>query len=144
MRDAALRLDAIDGVSVRARSRVYETEPVGGVPQPAFLNAAIILDCALEPLALLDELLRIERALGRRRGESDVRWGPRLVDLDILWIRGVSVQEPRLQVPHSELATRAFALVPMLEVAPDAAHPTTGQRYAAPRDEGVVLTALSL
>jgi 2-amino-4-hydroxy-6-hydroxymethyldihydropteridine diphosphokinase len=110
----------------RQRSALYETEPVGP-PQPMFLNAAIALRTALEPLALLDGLLELERALGRVRSE---RWGPRVIDLDILWIDGRSFESPRLKVPHPELRHRAFALRPLLDVAPLARDPRDGARYA--------------
>jgi 2-amino-4-hydroxy-6-hydroxymethyldihydropteridine diphosphokinase len=93
LRAAVTRLEAVAGVRVRARSSVYETAPVGGVEQPAFLNAAILVECTLSPVALLDELLRVERALGRTRGVGEVRWGPRAIDLDVLWIEGVVVDE---------------------------------------------------
>jgi 2-amino-4-hydroxy-6-hydroxymethyldihydropteridine diphosphokinase len=108
-----------------AVSSVYETDPVGP-PQPSFLNAAVRLRVALPPESLLVELLRIESAAGRERRE---RWGPRTLDLDILWIQGVVCQSPALTVPHPELCSRAFALVPLLDVAPEAADPTTGSAY---------------
>jgi 2-amino-4-hydroxy-6-hydroxymethyldihydropteridine diphosphokinase len=82
-----------------------------------------------EAVQLLDELLAIERRLGRVRKE---RWGPRNIDLDILWIDGLVVDTPRLVVPHPSLRERAFALVPMLELVPDAADPRTGERYVVP------------
>ncbi len=95
----------------RGRSSLYETEPVGP-PQPRFLNAALRLDIGLAPDALLEALLGIERRLGRVRNE---RWGPRLIDLDILWAKGTAVATPALSVPHPELRKRAFALFPLLE-----------------------------
>ena len=118
---------------VRARSRVYETAPVGKTDQGAFLNAAVLVECTLSPVALLDVLLAIEMELGRRRTEDTVRWGPRTIDLDVLWIEGLTVDDRRLQVPHPRLAERAFALVPLLEVAPQAP-------YTAPAGAGVHLT----
>lgn len=120
MREAIARIALVPGVTIRARSRVYETAPVGGPPQPPFLNAAIAADCTLSPLAMLDELQRIEAELGRARDASEVRWGPRPIDLDILWMEGVTINEPRLVVPHPRLPERAFALLPLLDVAPDA------------------------
>jgi 2-amino-4-hydroxy-6-hydroxymethyldihydropteridine diphosphokinase len=136
MRDAVERIGALAGVAVRARSRVYETEPIGP-PQPSFLNAAIYVECMLSPVELLDALLRIERALGRTRGATDVRWGPRLIDLDILWIDGLVVDDPRVVVPHPRLLERAFALVPLIEVAPGAVDPRTGRAYLMPNDPRV-------
>ncbi len=127
MREAVARLSRV--ATVLARSRVYETAPVGGPPQGDYLNAAVVVDYNGEPLALLDELLRIEAELGRERY---VRWGPRTVDLDLLWIEGLVVEHTRLFVPHPRLAERAFALVPLLEVAPGARDPQSGAAYVAP------------
>lgn len=98
-------------------SRVYETAPVGGPEQGPFLNAAIAVAWEGEPIALLDVLQEIERALRRTR---ETRWGPRTIDLDVLWIDGVEVADDRLVVPHPRLRERAFALRPLLDVAPDA------------------------
>ncbi len=109
-------------------SAIYETAPVGP-EQPDFLNAAVLLRYDGAPLALLDELLAIEARHGRVRAE---RWGPRSLDLDLLWIDGWIVDEPRLVVPHPRLAERAFALLPLLEVAPDARDPRTGAPYEIP------------
>src|SRR4051795_13232343 len=114
MREAVMRVARV--ATVRARSRVYETAPVGKTDQPAFLNAAIAVETELPPLALLDALLGIERDLGRIRSEDVERWGPRTIDLDILWMEGVTLNDPRLQVPHPRLEQRAFALIPLLEV----------------------------
>jgi 2-amino-4-hydroxy-6-hydroxymethyldihydropteridine diphosphokinase len=118
---ACARLGTISGVS-----RLYESEPVGP-PQPLFLNAALRLATDLEPEPLLDRLLEIEREAGRVRG---ARWGPRRLDLDLLWVLGRKIATGRLRVPHPELELRAFALLPLLEVAPGAAHPETGRPYA--------------
>lgn len=101
---------------VVARSSVWETAPVGP-PQPDYLNAAVLCAVDLEPLALFEEMLAIERALGRVRAE---KWGPRTIDLDLLFIEGRTVDDPRLVVPHPHLLERAFALLPLLEVLPDA------------------------
>jgi len=102
-----------------SRSRLYETEPVGP-PQPKYLNAAVRLECSLEPRALLAELHAIERRAGRVRRE---RWGPRVLDLDILWVAGHTVDSEELVIPHPELTRRAFALLPLLDVAPEAISP---------------------
>ena len=104
---------------VTAGSALYETAPVGP-PQPDFLNAALRLETAHEPQRLLDRLLEIELRLGRVRRE---RWGPRVIDLDILWGRGLIVRTDRLEIPHPELEKRGFALLPLLDVAPDAQNP---------------------
>jgi 2-amino-4-hydroxy-6-hydroxymethyldihydropteridine diphosphokinase len=138
MRDGVDRLARSRGLGVVARSRVYETAPVGGPPQPPFLNAAILVESVVSPLSLLDALLRIEGELGRvRQGE---RFGPRTLDLDVLWADGLVVDEPRLVVPHPRLIGRAFALVPMLELVPGARDPRTRLAYISPEDAGVRLT----
>jgi 2-amino-4-hydroxy-6-hydroxymethyldihydropteridine diphosphokinase len=129
-------LRALAGVArIERVSRVYETAPVGGPVQPAFFNAAALVVYPGEPVALLDELLSIEAALGRIRRE---RWGPRTIDLDLLWIDGLVVDHPRLAVPHPRLRERAFAVVPLLDVAPDARDPTTLQPFAIPPGDVVV------
>jgi 2-amino-4-hydroxy-6-hydroxymethyldihydropteridine diphosphokinase len=113
---------------VERASHVYETAPVGP-PQRRFLNAAVLLAFEGTPDELLDALLSIERRLGRVRAE---KWGPRTIDLDILWIEGAVITNDRLAVPHPRLRERAFALEPLLEVRPDARDPATGEVYVAP------------
>jgi 2-amino-4-hydroxy-6-hydroxymethyldihydropteridine diphosphokinase len=113
---------------VHKASRVYATVPVGGPPQPEFLNAAALVAYEASPEDLLDALLAIEAGLGRVRG--DERWGPRVIDLDLLWVQGLVRDTPQLTLPHPLLRTRAFALVPLVEIAPDARDPRTGDRYA--------------
>lgn len=108
-------------------SSMYETAPIGP-PQPHFLNAAVRLLTERSPLELLVVVLEIERGAGRERRE---RWGPRTLDLDLLWFSGRYVDEAGLTVPHACLVERAFALLPLLDVAPEAADPRTGQPYAA-------------
>jgi 2-amino-4-hydroxy-6-hydroxymethyldihydropteridine diphosphokinase len=126
-------------------SPVYETEPVGP-PQPRFLNAAALLELGFDeegaPQALLRALLSIERALGRVRTE---RWGPRIIDLDILWIEGITCDEPHLKVPHAHLLERTFALRPLLDLVPDAVDPRTGVPFRLPASEdGMERTSLGL
>ena len=111
---------------VEAVSQVYETAPVGGPVQPDYYNAAVCIRSHLAPRSLLQKLLKIEQDHGRIR---DCRWGPRQLDLDILWIEATSIDEPGLNVPHSRLLERNFALVPLIEVAPDAEDPNTGMAY---------------
>jgi 2-amino-4-hydroxy-6-hydroxymethyldihydropteridine diphosphokinase len=120
---AVRSLDACS--SLQAVSSVYETLPIGP-EQPLFLNAAVRLTTADSPEQLLARMLEIERAAGRVRRE---RWGPRTLDLDLLWIDGVVVDSASLTVPHPELLVRAFALLPMVEVAPLATDPRTGRAY---------------
>lgn len=141
MRDAASRIDRVEGLRVVARSRVYETAPVGGPPQPQFLNAAILVECTLGLPALLETLLRIEVSLGRVRGPGEIRFGPRTLDLDVLWAEGITFDDPRLTVPHPRLTGRAFALLPLLEVAPGAADPRTGEPYVVADAGGVRVTS---
>jgi len=106
-------------------SSLFETAAVGP-PQPDFLNAALKLRSELPPVQLLHALLNVERALGRIRNE---RWGPRLIDLDLLWSTSLVVSEPALTLPHPALAERTFALQPLLEVAPEATDPVNGRAY---------------
>jgi 2-amino-4-hydroxy-6-hydroxymethyldihydropteridine diphosphokinase len=110
-----------------AVSSLYETDPVGGPPQPDFLNAAVRLGTDLAAGPLFARMLDLERGAGRQRRE---RWGPRTLDLDLLWIRGTCLVAEHLQVPHPRLEARPFALLPLVEVAPDAAHPDSGTAYA--------------
>jgi 2-amino-4-hydroxy-6-hydroxymethyldihydropteridine diphosphokinase len=112
--------------SVLAVSDLYESTAVGP-PQPDFLNAAVLLESSLSPRLLLAELLTVERAHGRERRE---RWGPRTLDLDLLDSPGLVLNDPDLTVPHPELLRRAFALGPLLDVAPEARDPRSGCRYA--------------
>lgn len=111
---------------LRGVSQLYETAPVGPA-QPDYFNAAVCLLTDRTPHALLDRLLEVEAAHGRVRRE---RWGPRHLDLDVLWIEGLAAQDERLTVPHPRLLERSFALVPLIEVAPDARDPSTGLAYS--------------
>jgi 2-amino-4-hydroxy-6-hydroxymethyldihydropteridine diphosphokinase len=112
--------------SLAAVSGLYLSSPVGGPAQPDFLNAAVRLSFRGTVEELLDEAHRIERRAGRERRE---RWGPRTLDLDILWIAGVSLHREGLHVPHARLRERAFALQPLVDVAPDATDPADGTVY---------------
>jgi 2-amino-4-hydroxy-6-hydroxymethyldihydropteridine diphosphokinase len=108
-----------------AHSRLYRSAPWGRADQPEFVNAVIQLETALEPRELLDHLLGIERGAGRER--DGTRWGPRILDLDILAYAQRRVAEPGLQVPHPHLHERAFVLVPLAEIAPDLHIPGRGR-----------------
>ncbi len=103
-------------------SSLFQTAPVGPIDQPDFTNAAILLETRAEPRALLDELQEVERSRGRDRS-SEVRFGPRSLDLDILLWDGVAIDEPSLMIPHPRLTERRFALEPLIEVWPDATLP---------------------
>ena len=111
-------------VDVVAVSSIRETEPVGIVDQPRFLNAAVAVDTQLDPLALLELLLSVERELGRTR--DGPRFGPRTIDLDLLLYGEEVVDEPGLTVPHPRLHERRFALEPLAELDPDLAVPGRG------------------
>ena len=109
---------------VVAVSELRETEPVGVVDQPSFLNGAVALETELSARELLDVLLEVERSLGRERRE---RWGPRTIDLDLLLYGDETVDEPGLTVPHPRLHERRFALEPLAELDPDLLIPGRGR-----------------
>ena len=114
------------GVMALASSSVYETEPVGEVlDQRAFFNACLRIETELEPEALLDACKAVERALGREPG--GVRHGPRPLDVDLLLLEGVEYESERLRLPHREVTTRRFVLVPLLELDPDLDVPGAGR-----------------
>jgi 2-amino-4-hydroxy-6-hydroxymethyldihydropteridine diphosphokinase len=118
LRQALAALDSSDGVSVVRISSFRETDPVGKVDQPRFVNAAAALETDLGPRKLLERLLDVERSLGRERSREE-RWGPRTLDLDLLLYGEETIEEPGLEVPHPRLAERAFVLEPLLELDPD-------------------------
>ncbi len=118
-------LEAISKTTVVAKSSLYRSTPLGGIEQPDFVNAAALLKTELGPRALLEELQAIERARGRERGE--VKWGPRVLDLDLLAYDDISLDEPGLTVPHPGIAARNFVLLPLREIAPDFRIPGLGR-----------------
>jgi len=107
-------------ITVLAESHVYETPPWGFEDQPAFLNLVVKAETELEPEPLLKYLKQLEVELGR---EQNFRWGPRLIDLDILFYDDLVLDSPPLAIPHPRLHERAFVLVPLADVAPDLIHP---------------------
>ncbi len=125
VRAAAARLARLPETGVLALSRLYRTPAWGLEAQPDFVNAVAMLRTGLEPLALLEHLLAVERDFGRDRTREQ-RWGPRRLDLDLLLFGDRVIDVPGLQLPHPRLHERAFALVPLLELAPDAWIPGRG------------------
>lgn len=126
LRAAVERLDRRPGIRIRRLSALYETEPVGLTAQPLFLNQVAEAEVALGPHQLLEEVMAVERELGRERGE---RWGPRVIDIDILLYGEAAIDRPGLAIPHPQLPERAFALVPLVELAPHLVLPD-GRRVA--------------
>ena len=122
----ALRhLDALEGTRLLRASRLYRTQPWGVLDQPQFINAVAMLDTQLAPRPLLDALHAIEREYGRDR-TNEPRWGPRLLDLDLLLHGQTTLDTPGLRLPHPRLHSRAFALLPLAEIAPDTVIPGVG------------------
>ena len=126
-------------LEILKESSIYQTAPWGYLDQPAFLNQVIEAQTDLSSLNLLDFLKQTEKQLGR---QANFRFGPRLIDLDILFYGNRIIQTPRLQVPHPRLSERAFVLIPLAEVAPEFVHPqnkqTVTQLLAALPDLGGV------
>lgn len=135
-------VDALPGVGIRVvrASSVYDTDPVGEVlDQPSFLNACVTAETALEPLELLDAVKRVEQELGRSSG--GVRHGPRPIDIDVLLLGDVELRHERMILPHEQVLSRRFVLIPALELDFDLAAPD-GRRLSdalavLPLDEGV-------
>jgi 2-amino-4-hydroxy-6-hydroxymethyldihydropteridine diphosphokinase len=122
---ALQQLEAENGIEVVAVSTLRETEPVGYLDQPNFLNGAAQLETELAPRELLERLLAIEGRLGRVRGEGP-RFGPRTIDLDLLLYGDETIAEPGLTVPHPRLWERRFVLEPLAELAPGLEIPGVG------------------
>ena len=123
--DAAIdRLADCEGLYVQARSTYYTTKPWGNEDQPAFVNAVVEIHSSISPQGLLETLLAIEENLGRRRSE---KWGPRLIDLDLLCFDELQQQSETLELPHPHMHERAFVLVPLLELEPDFLIPGKGR-----------------
>lgn len=129
LRKAVELLAAEPEIDVAAVSSFRETDPVGYLDQPRFLNGAAALETSLPPRELLERLLAVERRLGRVRREGP-RFGPRMIDLDLLLYGAETIEEPGLTVPHPRLAERRFALEPLHELDPDLTLPD-GRRIEA-------------
>ena len=122
--DAFERLAALPDTHLEVRSRIYLSRPMGPQDQPDFVNAAAGLLTRLGARELLDAMLAIERAMGRRRQE---RWGPRIIDLDLVWLHGDVVDEPGLTLPHPGVSERNFVLYPLSDIAPTLMIPGHGR-----------------
>jgi 2-amino-4-hydroxy-6-hydroxymethyldihydropteridine diphosphokinase len=144
LREAVRRIGGLG--EVRAVSSFFDTEPVGFLKQPRFLNGALVLETELEPVALMRELLGVERAMGRirvaRELEGTIAKGPRVIDLDLLLYGDVVMETEELTLPHPEMQDRRFVLEPLAEIAPDWVHPVLGvavlamlERVAADRGD---------
>lgn len=118
--DLAIKMMNERGVSVKKVSTYIETEPYGYTEQDNFVNAVCIAETKLSPRELLETLLKIELEMGRVR---IIKWGPRIIDLDILFYEDLIIDEEDLKVPHIEIQKRSFVLEPMNEISPDKIHP---------------------
>jgi len=116
--EAVRRLGAEPGIKVVALSALYRTKPVGPVAQDDFVNGAVRVETTLEPEDLMRRCLAIEAGMGRDRANS-LRWGPRLIDIDIILYGNLTLKTEMVEVPHPRFAERAFVLVPLAELAPD-------------------------
>jgi 2-amino-4-hydroxy-6-hydroxymethyldihydropteridine diphosphokinase len=136
-RDRALeaieRMSTLDATRIVLRSQLYLTRPMGPLDQPDFINAAVGLLTQLSARDLLAGLLGIERSMGRDRQE---RWGPRVIDLDLLWMIDSEIDEPGLTVPHPGVSTRNFVLYPLADIAPTIKIPRVGIVLDLKRDAG--------
>jgi 2-amino-4-hydroxy-6-hydroxymethyldihydropteridine diphosphokinase len=120
-------------VRIEAVSSLYETDPVGPQDQPPYLNAACRGATGLQPRALLRHLQAVEYELGRR-GAAHARWGPRPIDIDLLFYGDAVIDDGELHVPHPELTKRAFVLAPLAEIAPERTHPELSRTIASLAD----------
>ena len=123
LRAAVRLLGSGQGIAVRRCSPVYETEPVGGPPQGRFLNAVLEIETGLSPELLLERCGEIENEMGRVRLE---RWGPRIIDIDILLYGNAIVRSETLEIPHPRMHERTFVLAPLADIAPGLVHPVLG------------------
>ena len=115
------------GIDVKQVSSIYETDPVGYVDQAQFLNIAIKITTDLDPFVLLDHCLQVEEELGRVR---EFRWGPRVIDVDVLLYNDEVIESERLRVPHPRMKERSFVLIPLLEIHADLVDPSSHRPYS--------------
>ena len=120
------------GISLTKNSSWYKTKPVGGPPQPDYVNGCALVKTKLDPHQLLETILGIEQQFGRVRKEH---WGARTLDLDLILYNDIVLDTPNLQVPHPRMRERAFVLIPLAEIAPNWIEPVTGKTITQLRDE---------
>jgi 2-amino-4-hydroxy-6-hydroxymethyldihydropteridine diphosphokinase len=123
-------VEEISGTRLFAVSSLYRSAPFGGIEQPDFVNAVASVLTRLSALELLAELQNIENRQGRERDET--RWGPRVLDLDLLVYSGQTISEPELSIPHPGIGERNFVLLPLEEIAPDLEVPGLGRAASIP------------
>lgn len=116
LQQALKRLTALADIRVAAVSNIYETKPVGDTDQPDFLNMAAMVETTLTPIELLKRCLSVETDMGRVRTR---RWGPRIIDVDLLIYNEIAVETSELRLPHPEIANRSFVLIPLKDIAPE-------------------------
>jgi 2-amino-4-hydroxy-6-hydroxymethyldihydropteridine diphosphokinase len=124
IRRAVSLISEVEDVRLVSTSSLFETEPVGITEQPPFINATAEVETGRLPRELFTEIKVIEKKLGRT---ETVRWGPRVIDIDILLFGQNIIDERDLVIPHPEMTERAFVLVPLSEIAPDVLHPIEGK-----------------
>lgn len=118
--EEAFRLIEVNHMKIIKKSEVYETEPYGYKDQPSFINGALLAETELNCREVLERLLKIEAELGRVRL---IRWGPRIIDLDIIFFNDEIYDEEDLKVPHPDMQNRDFVLKPLKDICPDYVHP---------------------
>ena len=128
---------------IAKKSHIYETQPWGNPDQDRFLNQVVMANTTLDPRDILDKISRIERELGRERRGDKEKWGPRTIDIDILFYGKRIIRDKGLEIPHPELHKRAFVLVPLMEIAAELEHPLLKKQmdelYMDCQDESVVV-----
>ncbi len=124
---AVEEIQRIQGMDVKQLSKIIETKPMGGPPQNKFLNSVLEGEFTGSPQQLLSEIHRIEQHLGRIR---TIRWGPRTIDIDILFFGSRTIHTPDLTIPHPRLQERGFVLQPLVEIAPGVIDPISGRTAA--------------
>jgi len=139
LKKAIFLLNSHEEIRVVNTSSIYETDPVGYTDQDQFLNMAVQVITRLKPHELLDECLRIEKELGRKR---EIRWGPRTLDLDILLYNQENIETEKLTIPHPRMSERAFVILPLLEMdpklmLPNMEEPLENSLLSIPDREGV-------